>query len=77
VKLGLVWGELRDSPADKQELITKLKADLTPETLARADASRGRAVFVETCAACHTLYGEGSSRETRPTLFAKQNPVND
>jgi putative membrane-bound dehydrogenase-like protein len=61
-KLSLVWGELRDSPADKQELIAKLKADLTPETLARADASRGRAVFVKTCAACHTLYGEGGRR---------------
>ena len=61
-RLGKVWGELRDSPADKQELIAKLKADLTPETLARADASRGRAVFVKTCAACHTLYGDGGRR---------------
>lgn len=61
-RLGLVWGELRDSPADKQELIAKLKTDLTPETLMRADASRGRAVFVKTCSACHTLYGEGGRR---------------
>lgn len=61
-RLSQVWGELRDSPVDKQELIAKLKADLTSETLARADASRGRAVFVKTCAACHTLYGEGGRR---------------
>ncbi len=61
-RLGKVWGELRDSPADKQELIAKLKAELTPQTLAQADASRGRAVFVKTCAACHTLYGDGGRR---------------
>lgn len=61
-RLGKVWGELHDSPADKQELIAKLKAELTPRTLAQADASRGRAVFVKTCAACHTLYGEGGRR---------------
>ena len=61
-RLSQVWGELRDSPADKQELISKLKRDLTPEVLANADASRGRAVFVKACAACHTLYGEGGRR---------------
>jgi putative membrane-bound dehydrogenase-like protein len=61
-RLSQVWGELRDSPADKQELIAKLKRDLTPQTLAEADPSRGRAVFVKTCAACHTLHGEGGRR---------------
>ena len=61
-RLSQVWGELRDSPADKRELIAKLKAELTPETLARADASRGRAVFVKVCSACHTLYGDGGRR---------------
>ena len=61
-RLAQVWGELRDSPADKRELIAKLKLELTPETLARADASRGRAVFVKVCSACHTLYGDGGRR---------------
>ena len=61
-QLGQVWGELRDSPADKRELILKLKAELTPQTLGSADVSRGRALFVKTCSACHTLYGEGGRR---------------
>ena len=61
-QLSQVWGELRDSPADKRELIAKLKSELTPATLSRADPSRGRAAFVKTCAACHTLYGEGGRR---------------
>ena len=61
-QLGQVWGELRDSPADKRDLILKLKAELTPQTLGSADVSRGRALFVKTCSACHTLYGEGGRR---------------
>ncbi len=58
-RLSQVWGELRDSPADKHELIAKWKGELTPQTLSRANPSRGRAVFVKICAACHTLYGDG------------------
>lgn len=56
------WGELRDSPADKRDLIERLKGELTPVALSRADASHGRALFVKACAACHTLYGEGGKR---------------
>ena len=61
-QLSQVWGELRDSPEDKRQLIAKLKAELTPETIAQSDAPRGRAVFVKVCSACHTLYGEGGRR---------------
>jgi putative heme-binding domain-containing protein len=72
-RLGQVWGELRDSPADKQELMAKLKRELTPETLVHADTSRGRAVFVKTCSACHTLYGEGGRRGPDLTGAQRQN----
>ena len=58
-QLAEVWGELRDSAADKQQLIAKLKQQLTPDALARADKSQGRATFNTVCAACHTLYGHG------------------
>jgi putative heme-binding domain-containing protein len=54
-----VWGELRDSPADKQQLIARWKAQFTPAALAKADKSQGRSVFNTACAACHTLYSEG------------------
>jgi putative heme-binding domain-containing protein len=58
-QLAEVWGELRDSPAEKQQLITHWKSKLTAATLASADKSNGRIVFNKTCAACHTLYGHG------------------
>jgi putative heme-binding domain-containing protein len=54
------WGELHDSPADKQQTIAALRAQLTSEALAKADKSAGRAVFTQTCAVCHRLYGEGA-----------------
>jgi putative heme-binding domain-containing protein len=58
-RLAQVWGELRDSPKDKADLITSLKKDLTLARLAAADKSRGRAVFAKTCATCHRLFGAG------------------
>jgi putative heme-binding domain-containing protein len=58
-QLAEVWGELRDSPAEKQKYIADLKSKLTPAVLATADKSAGRVVFNTACAACHTLYGHG------------------
>src|SRR5262249_50047807 len=54
-----VWGEIRKSSSDKQQLVAKWKAQLTPQALAKADKSQGRATFNTACAACHTLYNEG------------------
>ncbi len=58
-KLAKVWGELRDSPGEKQQLMAKWRVQLTPAALAKADKSQGRLVFNTVCAACHTLHGEG------------------
>jgi putative membrane-bound dehydrogenase-like protein len=58
-RLAEVWGQLRDSPVEKQQFIARLKMSLTPATLAAADKSAGRVVFNNACAACHTLYGHG------------------
>ena len=65
-KLAEVWGELRESAADKQQLIAKLKKELTTPALAQADTSAGRATFAQVCATCHRLYGEGG--EVGPDL---------
>jgi putative membrane-bound dehydrogenase-like protein len=58
-QLAEVWGELRDSPADKRKFIADLKSKLSPAVLAAGDKSAGRVVFNTACASCHTLYGHG------------------
>ncbi len=60
-RLAEVWGELRDSPRDKQELIDRLKADFAPPRLAGADLAQGRAAYQTTCANCHKLFGSGGT----------------
>jgi putative heme-binding domain-containing protein len=54
-----VWGEFRETSADKQQQIATLKSQLTPKVLRAGDASHGRHLFSKTCANCHTLFGEG------------------
>jgi putative membrane-bound dehydrogenase-like protein len=58
-RLAEVWGELRDSPRDKQQAIDKLKQELSAPRLAKADRGHGRAVFIKSCASCHRLFGSG------------------
>jgi putative heme-binding domain-containing protein len=58
-KLTEVWGELRDSAADKKELIEKIKKQLDAATLAKANLSQGRVLFTAICSACHQMYGQG------------------
>jgi len=54
-----VWGEIRATAKDKQELIARHKQTLTADRLKSADLSNGRRLFVKTCNACHTLFGDG------------------
>jgi len=58
-QLAEVWGELREPAADKRALIAKLKGQLSPDELAKADPGAGRVVFNTLCASCHRLYGQG------------------
>ncbi len=58
-KLNEVWGNIRSTPEEKQNLIAEFKARLTPEALSRSDLPHGREVFARTCAKCHKLFGEG------------------
>jgi putative heme-binding domain-containing protein len=41
--------------------MAKLKSQLTPERLAEANVSQGRALFQKTCATCHVMYGQGKN----------------
>ena len=72
-RLTELWGELRDSPDDKRQLIAHLKTQLTPESLAAADRSQGRVLFNTACAACHRLYGHGGTIGPDLTGAGRQN----
>lgn len=54
-----VFGEVREVAQDRTEVLAKYKALCNPDALSAASAARGRAVYKKTCAACHTLYGDG------------------
>jgi putative heme-binding domain-containing protein len=54
-----VWGEIRESSADKKAEMEQYKQLLQPAVLKQADLSHGRFLFNKTCASCHTLFGEG------------------
>jgi putative heme-binding domain-containing protein len=60
-RLSRSWGELRDSPRDKEEMIARLKEQLTPDRLAAANPREGRSVYQTACANCHRLYGAGGA----------------
>lgn len=54
-----MWGELRETPEAKRQLMARYRAELTATRLAAANLSQGRAVYASSCGGCHTLYGEG------------------
>jgi putative heme-binding domain-containing protein len=59
--LSKVWGEARETSADKLKLVAELKARHSADFLAKADQGRGRALYASVCGQCHKLYGEGGA----------------
>ncbi len=51
------WGRIGSSGSDRKSEIERYRNLLTSGKL--GDPARGKAVFAKTCAACHTLFGEG------------------
>jgi putative membrane-bound dehydrogenase-like protein len=60
-RLKEVWGEIRETAADKQKQMAKYKAQLSPAALRNADPRKGRVIFNTACANCHKLYGQGGT----------------
>ena len=60
-RLSEAWGELHDSPREKEEAIARLRKQLTPQRLSAADPREGRRVYQTACANCHRLYGVGGT----------------
>ena len=55
-----LWGALRDTSEKKRQLITELKAALSPERLQKSNPQNGRLLFKKTCSNCHVLFGKGN-----------------
>jgi putative heme-binding domain-containing protein len=72
-QLTRVWGQLRESPAEKLELIHNLKQQLAPAKLQGADLVAGQAVFKKVCGNCHRLYGDGGKIGPDLTGAQRQN----
>ncbi len=54
-----VWGTMRETAADKQKEIARLKEIYSAGGSQPGNASRGRALFAKTCQQCHTLFDTG------------------
>ena len=59
-KIKNVWGNIRETSADKKKQIAQLQAMLKPAYLKGADLSHGRFLFKKTCSTCHILFGDGN-----------------
>jgi len=73
-KLNAVWGSIRPPAQNQAALLSKYKALLPPDALAKADRSLGRAVFARTCAACHRLFDDGGKIGPELTGAQRSNP---
>ncbi len=73
-KLTKVWGTLRPAQ-DKSALMARYFGITAPEALKKADRSHGRLIFSQTCAKCHTLFGEGG--KIGPDLTGSQRSNNE
>lgn len=60
-RLRSVWGNVRETSADRKRSIEQMKRLLTADTLQQADVSSGRALFVKHCATCHRFFGTGGT----------------
>ena len=65
-----MWPELAAQSKEKAVRIAELRDMLTADVLGRADHSAGRFLFSQSCANCHTLFGEG--KKIAPDLTGAQ-----
>ena len=60
-KLSQTWGELRDSSLEKQASIARLKAKLTPETIAASNRANGRVLYTSSAPRATPYNGHGGA----------------
>lgn len=55
------WGGVRETSADKQRQIQRIKKWLSDKELDRANLKAGKQLFVQHCQNCHRLFDEGGT----------------
>lgn len=58
-RVGKVWGQIRETSADRTKRIADYRNRIMQVSGPAADPSLGRAVYAKTCQQCHTLFGVG------------------
>jgi putative heme-binding domain-containing protein len=56
-----VWGELKETSAEKRSAIESLKKSIQEANRNETDLVAGRKLFDKSCSQCHRLYGNGAS----------------
>ncbi len=64
------WGNLKQSSGDKNQKIADVRKLLAT---GKADLEAGHAVFKQSCASCHTLFGEGGKIGPELTGYERDN----
>jgi putative membrane-bound dehydrogenase-like protein len=73
-RLESVWGKVRETPdSGRESALAKWKSRFPAEALAKADKTKGRAIFQAACAGCHILNGEGGAIGPELTGAARDN----
>jgi putative heme-binding domain-containing protein len=54
-----IWGPVEGLSPETEAAFVRFRGLLTDESIGEGDLVQGRAVYEETCFACHQMYGEG------------------
>jgi putative membrane-bound dehydrogenase-like protein len=60
-RLAEVWGQARETSADKAKLVEEYRARIRRGYQDAPDPMLGRAVYARTCGQCHALFGSGGN----------------
>lgn len=58
-RIAEVWGQARETPAEKAALIEKYRGIVRAGYVDRPNPMLGRAVYAKTCGQCHMIFGTG------------------
>ncbi len=69
-RLASVWGQIQPASQVRAAQMTRLKKQLSPESIRSGNLGKGRLIFSKNCASCHRLYDDGG--DIGPALTGSQ-----